>query len=404
MPSVTLYFKIHQPYRLQNYSLKDINVKHSYIDEEATAAFISLMADECYLPANEILLSLLRENNGKFKVAFSISGVTLEILEKYRPDVVKSFRQLVRTDNAEILAETYYNSLSWLHSKKEFEEQVNKHGRIVKKLLGTAPVVFRNTELIYNNDLAKHIAGMGYKGILCEGLERILQGRSSNHLYAAPYNGDFGILLRHVNLSDDIAFRFDDSNWNEFPLTAEKFTEWIHNYVEEKNNINLFLDYETFGVHKKKESGIFDFLKALPGHVLSNPGFTFSTPSEVLQKNYPTDIYDVPQTISWEDKSVENCVWCENMEQNNMLKKIYSLSNTVHAAMNDELTEIWQRLQCADYFYHMDAGNMHCSANPYFSAEEAYKNYNNIITDFEIRLINYNLEKFRNKSLSNKLY
>jgi alpha-amylase len=404
MPSVTLYFKIHQPYRLHNYSLDDITVKHAYADEEATANVISQMADECYLPANEILLSLLRENNGKFKVAFSISGATLEILEKYRPDVVKSFRQLVRTENVEILAETYYNSLSWLHNKKEFEEQVNKHDRIVKKLLGIAPTVFRNTELIYNNDLAKHIAGMGYKGILCEGLDKILKGRSSNHLYAAPDNGDFGILLRHVNLSDDIAFRFDDSNWNEFPLTAEKFAQWIHSHVEEKNNINLFLDYETFGVHKKSGSGIFDFLKALPGHVLSNTDFTFTTPSEVLQKNYPTSIYDVPQTISWEDKSVENCVWCECMEQNNMLKKIYSLSNAVHAAMNDEITETWQRLQCADYFYYMGAGNTHCSANPYSSTEAAYKNYNNIITDFEIGLINYNLEKFKNKSLSNKLY
>ena len=147
MPSVTFYFKIHQPYRLHDYSVDDINVQHSYIDEEATAAMISKMADECYLPANEILLSLLREHNGKFKVAFSISGVTLEILEKYRPDAVKSFRQLVRTDNVEILAETYYNSLSWLHNKKEFEQQVDKHDKIVKKLLGTAPICFANSLL-----------------------------------------------------------------------------------------------------------------------------------------------------------------------------------------------------------------------------------------------------------------
>ena len=402
MPSVTLYFKIHQPYRLHQYSKKDINVKHTYIDDEATAKAISLAADNCYLPTNEILYSLIREYKGKFKVAFSISGVTLEILEKYRPDVIKSFRQLVRTDDVEILAETYYNSLSWLHNKNEFTEQVAKHDKIVKRLLGTAPAVFRNTELIYNNELAKHAAGMGYKGILCEGLNRILQGKTPNHLYAAPDNGDFGVLLRHVNLSDDIAFRFDDESWNEFPLTAEKFAQWIHQYDGENNNINLFLDYETFGIHKKASSGIFDFLKALPGYTLANPSFTFTTPSEVLHNNYPVDIYDVPQTISWEDKSVENCVWCESMEQNNMLRKVYSLSNAVLAAMNDDITEVWQQLQCADYFYYM--GPVSAIESPFESSEAAYENYNNIITDFEISLIQYNLEKFKKKSLSSNSY
>lgn len=407
MPSVTLYFKVHHPYHLQEYSLKDINVTHDYLNEEVTAAHISQVADECYLPCNNILYSLLRQYKNRFKVAFSISGVTLGILEKYRPDVVKSFRQLVRTGKVEILAETYYNSLSWLYNRREFEEQVIKHDKIVKRLLGTAPAVFRNTELIYNNELAKHIAVMGYKGVLCEGLSKILKGRDPNRVYAAPVNGEFGILLRHVNLSDDIAFRFDDESWNEFPLTAEKFAQWIHRHNEEKSNINLFLDYETFGIHKKAGSGIFDFLKELPGHVLSNPSFTFDTPSGVLQENYPVDIYDVPQIISWEDKSVENCVWCESMEQNNMLKKIYSLSRTVYNSNNDTAYEMWQHLQCADYFYYMNAccaAKKSSAANPYPSLETAYKNYNNIITDFEISLIQYNLEKFKTRSLSYNLY
>jgi len=404
MPSVTLYFKVHQPYRLKNYSYNDIDVLHSYIDEDATAIKLSQIADECYLPANGILLDLLRENAGKFKMSFSISGVVLEVLEKTRPDVIRSFRQLVRTGNVEILSETYYNSLSWLHNKEVFDQQVLQHDKIVKRLLGTAPSVFRNTELIYNNDLARHIAGMGYKGILCEGLQRILKGRDPNMLYAAPGNGDFGVLLRHVNLSDDIAFRFDDANWNEFPLTAEKFAQWIHLHEGEKNNINLLMDYETFGIHKKADSGIFDFLRALPSRVLANDSFSFATPSEILQKNYPADMYDVPHFISWEDKSVENCVWCENMEQNNMLKKIYSLAAPIMASNSETIIETWQRLQCADYFYYMGEVDSHDISNPYSSAEAAYRNYNNIVTDFEISLIRHNLDNFKNKSLSNNLH
>lgn len=410
MPSVTLYFKVHQPYRLHHYELKDVNVIHSYIDTEATKKAIDVMSDECYLPANEIIYSLLKEYKGKFKVAFSISGVTLEILDRYRPDVMKSFRQLVRTGDVEILAETYYNSLSWLHSKPEFERQIKKHGEIVKRLLGTEPVVFRNTELIYNNELAAFIAKLGYKGILCEGLQKILNGRTASHVYASPGNGDFGLLLRNVNLSDDIAFRFDDESWNEYPLTAEKFASWIHSHQEEDGNINLFMDYETFGIHKKSSTGIFDFLKALPGHVLSNESYVFTTPSEALENNYPKGIYDVPQTISWEDKSADNCVWCETMEQNNTLRKIYSLCNSVYSGDNESITETWGKLQSADYFYYMSNDNLitkkvKAAGNPYPGNESAYRNYLNILTDLELSLIKYNLEKYKTKNTHvNNLY
>ena len=400
MPAATLYFKVHQPYRLRKYGTTDIGSIHTYIDAEATEAAINIVSDECYLPANTILLELLRHYKGQFKIAFSISGTTLEILEKYRPDVLKSFRQLTRTGYVEIMAETYYNSLSWLHNKKEFERQIKLHGAIVKRLLGTEPKVFRNTELIYSNDLAKFINNMGYKGILCEGLYRILQGKTANQVYAAPGNGDFGLLLRNVNLSDDIAFRFGEMSWSEFPLTAGKFAGWLHFHAEDTNNINIFLDYETFGIHKKTESGIFEFLKYLPAAVLAREGLEFSTPSEALEKFYPTDIYDVPQTISWEDKSTENCVWCENMAQNNTLKKIYSLTKLVYASENEKAAETFGRLQCAEYFYYMSGDKKHSDSHPYINnpfncSQEAYKNYSNILTDFEITLIKNDLENFK---------
>jgi alpha-amylase len=391
MTSICLYFSVHQPYRLKKYQLKDIDVIHCYEDEECDKASINKAADLCYLPANEILYHSIKEHKGKFRVSFSISGTALELFTKYRPDVIDSFKRLVSTGCVEILAETYYHSLSFLHSKKEFQRQVKKHSQLVKEIFNTEPAVFRNTELIYNNDLARLLSGMGYKGIFCEGVERILQGRTVNQLYAAPDNGDFGLLLRNTVLSDDIAFRFDDTTWSEHPLTAKKFTHWLHAYPDNTEVINLFMGYETFGIYKKRESGIFDFLDQLPEAVLEKKNFKFSTPSKVLGDYYPRDIYHVIKTISWEDRSDTNCVWCENVMQNNTLKKIYSIENLVLNSNCNKSVDTWGRLQAADHFYYMreeatenDNAKYH---NPFSSAKEAFHNYKNILVDFEISLI-----------------
>lgn len=402
MTSVCLYFKVHLPYRLKKYQLKDIDAIHCYEDAEADEVAVNIAADNCYIPANEILYRSIKEHKGKFRISFSISGTALELFVKYRPDVIDSFKRLMATGCVEILAETFYHSLSFLHSKKEFQRQVEKHSLLVKEIFNTEPAIFRNTELIYNNDLARLISVLGYKGILCEGVERILQGRTVNQLYAAPDNGDFGLLLRNTVLSDDIAFRFDDVNWSEHPLTAQKFAGWLHAYPENTDVINLFMDYETFGVHKKQESGIFDFLDSLPEAVLANKHFQFSTPSDILNKYYPRDIYNVSKTISWEDQSNTNCVWCENVMQNNMLKKIYSIENMVMASNCQKAINTWGRLQAADHFYYMGAedveGDFGKYQNPFSSAKEAFQNYNNILVDFEISLIKKNISSTTKKN------
>lgn len=392
MPTVSLSFKIHIPYRLQQINPGTIGNCTNYFDSIANKLAADKFSDECYLPANKILHSLIKSNNGKFRIAFSISGTAIELLQEFRPDVIQSFRQLAKTGCVDFFAETYYNSLSWLHSKNEFHRQVEKHHDLVSELFGIEPTVFRNTELIYNNDLAKFIAAMGYKGILCEGLERILQGRTPNHIYAAPGNGDFGVLLRNVPLSDDIAFRFDNPDWNEQPLTAEKYAGWLHSQKENISNINLFFDYETFGIHKKADTGIFEFLENLPSNVLANENWKFVTPSEAIDIGYPKDIYNVPQTISWEDKGKECCVWCENVMQNNTLRKIYSIETMVKKSNIPGAIERWGRLQGADHFYFMcDDGrasnDTYRLLNPFRNAEEAYKNYKNAVTDFEIKII-----------------
>jgi alpha-amylase len=395
MPTLSLSFKVHIPFRLNDYATGNTG---EYFNNDAAKNMIDKLSDECYLPANQIILAAIQQQQGKFKLAFSISGSTIELLQLYRPDVIDSFRQLTETGCVELLAETYYNSLSWLYSKKEFQYQVEKHSTLIQKTFGLAPAVLRNTELIYNNDLARFAAGLGYKGILCEGLEKILQGRSPNHIYAAPGNGDFGLLLRNVSLSDDIAFRFDDEQWSEHPLTADKYASWIHSHTD-ASSINLFMDYETFGIHKKTGTGIFEFLENLPIEVMKDDNWNFTTPAETLKACYPKDIYDVPETISWKDKEIECCVWCENTMQNNMLKKIYSLENMLQKNGTSTDRLCWGHLQSADHFYYMsDAGRMAHDAyhafNPFDSAEAAYKNYLQIITGFEIKLIEHGLAKF----------
>jgi alpha-amylase len=401
MTSVCLYFKVHQPYRLKKYQPGDIDIIHSYDDTEANKTAIDFAADNCYLPANEIIFNALKKHKGKFKVSFSISGTALELLQEYRPDVIDSIKQLTNTGCVEILAETYYHSLSFLHSKKEFQRQVEKHAASIKEILGIEPAVFRNTELIYNNELAKFISTLGYKGILCEGVERILRGRTANKLYAAPNNGDFALLLRNTNLSDDIAFRFNDSSWSEHPLTADKFADWLHAHPENTDVINLFMDYETFGIHKKEGSGIFEFLDALPDAVLANNNFRLSTPSEVLQEYYPADIYEAPYTISWDDKADVSCVWCENMMQNNSLKKIYSIEKMITASDCGKTIDVWGRLQAADNFYYMTekerTGHSFKYPNPFTNGAEAFQNYNNILVDFEISVIRASIERIRKK-------
>lgn len=399
MTSVCLYFKVHQPSRVKKYSSLDVDVIHTYEDAEATKQAVDYASDNCYLPTNAVIQKLFTEYREKFRISFSISGITLELLQQYRPDVIRSFKKLTDTGFVEILGETYYHSLSYLHSKKEFARQVEKHAALVNKLFGTAVVVLRNTELIYNNDLAKLASSMGFKGLLCEGLERLLRGRSPNQLYASPESGDFGLLLRNTSLSDDIAFRFGDPNWSEHPLTAEKFTGWLHSYPENEDVINVFLDYETFGIHKKADSGIFEFLDELPARVLANNRFQFSTPTDVLQECYPKDIYNVPQIISWDDRPDMNCVWSANPMQNNTLKKIYSIENMVMNSSCKKALDTWGRLQSADHFYYMGEGDTENETgryhNPFHNAKEAFQNYSNILVDFEISLIKANLNQYR---------
>lgn len=399
MSFVTLSFRIHIPIRLRKYAPLDVEKSHSYFDDEAMALQIDEMATLCFLPATALLLKLVKRHKGAFKVAFSVSGITMELLEKYRPDVLHLLRKIFHTGYADIYAETYYHSLASLYSNEEFLAQIKLHSSKAEELFGIKPAVLCNTELIHDNKLVATVKQLGLKGILCEGVNRLLKDNNPNKLYAAPGIDSIGLLLRNYRLSDDIAFHYGKDNWEEHPLTAAKFASWIHKQTEKANVVNLFLDYITFGVHKKKESGIFQFLDELPQAVI-NEQWQFETPSAVLNRLSDVSIYDASKPTSWKDNAGASCVWCENMMQNNMLNKIYKLEQLVNAIGNAKMKEVWRRLQCADYFFHMSAihnDDIQSHINPFCTNEEAYRNYYNIITDFEIQLIRKDLEEFRIK-------
>jgi len=387
--SICFYFQVHQPFRLRNYQFHEIGSNHFYEHYNLNLEILNKVADKCYLPANEKLLELIGKHKENFKVAFSISGCALEQFELYRPDVIKSFQKLAATNNVEFLSETYYHSLSFIYSKKEFDRQVELHSKKIKSLFNFEPKVFRFTELVFNNELAKHVASLGYGGMLCEGADKLLKGRTPNHVFRAAEVENFSLLLKNYSLSDDIAFRFSNRDWDGWPLTADKFAKWLHDHAANSETINLFMDYETFGEHQWEETGIFEFLDSLPEVVLDHPDFRFRTPSEVIQLYPARDIYDVPEYSSWADEQRDLSAWTENEMQREAIEKIYSLEKLVKESSNEDLMKVWGKLQTSDHYYYMSTkfwadGDVHKYFSPFISPYEACVFYMNVISDFEI--------------------
>ncbi|HEX5169150.1 MAG TPA: glycoside hydrolase family 57 protein [Cyclobacteriaceae bacterium] len=391
MPSICFYFQVHQPFRLKQYDCFKIGYDHLYEDVEKNKAILDRVSEKCYLPANRTILDLIRRHKGKFKVSYSISGTALEQFEKYRPDVLKSFQQLAQTGCVEFLSETYNHSLSFLYSKEEFIRQVGKHKEKIIEHFQQSPQIFRNTELIYNNEIARFIYAMGYKGIICEGLDHILGYRSANFLYHPPVDDDFKCLLKNYRLSDDIAFRFSNKDWNDWPLTASKFAHWVHQAAGNGDVINLFMDYETFGEHQWPETGIFEFLKYLPQEILRHPDFDFKTPSEVI-RTYPIrGEYDVHNYSSWADIERDLSAWIGNSLQYDAMERIYSLEKSIKETGDENLIETWAKLLTSDHFYYMCTkywhdGDVHKYFSHYDTPYDGYINFMNIVTDLEYEL------------------
>ena len=389
MVSVCLYFQVHQPERIGNYSAFDVGSNHGYFSSQKNRQITERVAKKCYLPEKAIMLELLNRHE-EFRIAYSLSGTALEQFETHVPEVIESFQKLAATGKVELLGETYNHSLAFLYSKREFEEQVRMHSRKIKKLFRQSPEVFRNTELIYNNELACAAEKMGYAAVLAEGAERILDWRSPNFVYTA-LNSKVKLLLKNYRLSDDIAFRFSNREWNEWPLTAEKFALWINKVNGNGNCVNLFMDYETFGEHQWPSTGIFNFLSALPGEILKHPDNDFKTPSEIAEAYKAVGEIDCPDTVSWADVERDLSAWTGNKMQQAALQKAYALEEDVKKSRNRKLLGDWRKLQTSDHFYYMctkwfNDGDVHKYFNPYDTPYDAFIAYMNILSDIKLRV------------------
>ncbi|MCK9351168.1 MAG: glycoside hydrolase family 57 protein [Candidatus Paceibacterota bacterium] len=395
MPSVCFYFQVHQPFRVKRYQFFQIGHDRDYFNDRSNTKLnneniLNKVAGKCYLPANAVMLELL-EKHPEFKISYSFSGVFLDQLEKYSPQTLLSFQKLVETGRVEVLDETYYHSLSFLYSKDEFKRQVQLHREKVKKLFGVTPTAFRNTELIYNNELANFIEGMGYKAILAEGADHILGWRSPNFLYRPKGAKQIKLLLKNYKLSDDIAFRFSSKEWNEHPLTAPKFANWVSQVNGNGNVVNLFMDYETFGEHQWEDTGIFNFLRHMPGEILKNPDNNFMTPTESALKYPSVAELDVHNFMSWADVERDLSAWLSNSMQWEAAHKLYEMEQKVMESMDKALIEDWRKLQTSDHLYYMctkwfNDGDVHKYFNPYESPYDAFISFMNVLNDMKLRL------------------
>jgi len=392
MRTICFYFQVHQPFRIKPYRFFDIGEDHYYWDDYSNRSIMRKVAQKCYLPMNVLLLDLIQKYEGSFKVSFSISGVCLDQMEAYAPDVLESFQKLVATGHVELLSETNAHALCALKSKEEFQRMVASHREKIKRLFnGYEPKVFRNTELIYSDAIGEMVAEMGYEGMLTEGAKHILGWKSPNYVYHNSRTPELKVLLKNFQLSDDIAFRFGNKTWADYPLTTEKFVNWLNEIPQEEETVNLFMDYETFGEHQWAETGIFDFMKNLPAAVFNQSNFSFSMPSEVIQQAHGVAPIHVPVPISWADEERDLTAWLGNDLQDEAFGKLYELETLVKGIEDEDIQRDWDYLQTSDHFYYMctkffSDGDIHAYFSPYDTPYDAFINYMNALSDFILRV------------------
>ena len=379
MRNICFYFEIHQPLRLKRYRFFEIGQDHYYYDDFQNEERIRHLVEQAYLPTNRTIAELIRSSNGNFKCAFSISGIALEQFEQYAPEVIDSFKELAKTGSVEFLAEPYAHSLSSIYDANEFAQQVKMHADKIEELFGKRPTAFRNAELIYSDEIGELVSKMGYKTILLDEARQVLGWKSQNYVYTHPSIPKLKLLIRNHKFSDDIAFRFSNQSWSDFPLSAEKFVSWLNAMPAEEKIINIWMGYEAIGIFQQKESGIYDFLKALPYHAMEQQ-IGFILPSEVGKKMETAGSLFAPYPISWSGLENDLSPWTGNDLQQEALHKLYGVSERVRLCNDKPLQHDWLMLQSTDHFRYMSHKDAY--GTNYESPYEAFMNYMNILADF----------------------
>ncbi len=407
MKSVCFYFKIHQPYRLKRYRFFDIGNDHYYYDDFADDDIISRVAHNSYIPMADTLLEMIKNSNGEFKCAISISGTAIEQLQIYVPEYIDKLRQLADTGCVEFLSGTYAHSLASLEDSEEFIREVKFHDELIYRLFGQKPKVFANTELIYDDEIALLVNSMGFKTALTDGAKHILGWKSPNYVYRACTAPDLKLLLTNDKLADDIAMNFNNPEWDEYPLTADKYVNWIASLPEEEQVVNLLLSMDTFGSFLPAGTGIFEFMKALPVFA-KEKGLKFTTPSEAVAKLKPVDELSIPYPISGIDEARDVSAWKGNELQREALSKLYAVAERVSLCDDRRLKQDWEYLQSSDHFYYMSTKNLadgasHAAFSPYDSPFAAFTNYMNVLADFLVRVEEQYPESIDNEELNSLL-
>lgn len=396
---IVLYLHVHQPLRIRKYSVFDTAVDHHYFGEPDSSSdrnnekvFRKVLA-KSYEPMNRLLEELLARHP-EFKVSLSITGTFIEQAEAWAPEILDSFKRLVATGKVEIVAETYYHSLAFFYSRKEFERQVAQHQHKIKELFGVETKVFRNTELSYNDSMAVWAEQYGFKGILAEGWDPILGWRSPNHVYRPTGTENISLLLKNYRLSDDVAFRFSNRAWEQWPLTAERYNNWTNAAIQDSQVVNLFMDYETFGEHQWKDTGIFDFFESFVAMWLQNPENTFYTLSEAIAMHKPVGEISMPNTVTWADTERDLTAWLGNDMQQEALRYLYALEDDILRTNDAALIHDWRLLQTSDHVYYMCTkwftdGDVHAYFSPYDSPYDAFLYFMNVLRDVRYRLMAY---------------
>jgi alpha-amylase len=409
MSSICFYFHVHQPWRVKRYRIFDVGHDHFYFNEKGdinvnNEKILKKVAEKCYIPTNKVLKELL-DRHPEFKFSFSFSGVLLEQLEEFAPHVLESFQELVRTGRVEIVSETYYHSLAFIYSHDEFRKQVALHKEKIKQLFDYVPTSFRNTELIFRNDLVPLVDEMGFKAVLTEGWDPLLGWRSPNFLYRSPQGSNVKIFTKNYRLSDDVAFRFSSRAWKEWPLTAQKFAEWVNQVNGNGNVVNLFMDYETFGEHQWADTGIFDFLRAVPGELLKHSDNDFTTIREAAERYPAVGEYDVRDLLSWADTERDVSAWIGNRMQQESLHGLYQIRDRAMSTQDRYIIQDWRRLSTSDHFYYMCTkwfadGDVHKYFSPYDTPYEAFIAFMNALRDLEFRITKHELDVSKKPELT----
>ncbi|MCR4666563.1 MAG: glycoside hydrolase family 57 protein [Desulfovibrio sp.] len=406
MAAICLAFAIHEPYSLRRYTVFDINENSVYQDDDRSCSQAMYYAQNCYLPMMEILYRHIKRFRDRFSFAVSVSGSALDLFEQYTPEVIDSLKRLAETGNVEFVSEAGPHTLAQLYSTEEFVHQVREHNRRLRRIFGRVATCFRNTELLFNNDLAHTIAQLGFKTVLTEGSPDILGWRSPNYLYNSSIEPQLHLLLRNPSLSQDLSGRFSDTTWNEWPLTAEKFASWCHRLGEEAETVNLFLDFHAFGLRNSRESGIFDFAEHLPDAILASNSLSFMTPKQIIKKYSPKDALASPHSISWNDEGCDIRGWLGNEMQRDAIQSLYSLTLRIRRIGDGDLIHDFERLQTSDFFHYMStrwfSESQPDRPNPFLSPYDAYISFMNILTDLTQRVSVLEEEKGRKKRAAAK--